>query len=251
MKKLFIACAILAMAAISGKSFAAGEVRMLQAESTNLCCGTAGHVGQIQARVKNLGSNKQVFARIKTAYGSWVDVPLHFSYASGSGSETWETDRIEYNAYIGVTEVVDFSVKYQVNGNTYWDNNASANYRLPRGGGVMLGRGINITNYLYKPTYYDGLAGMLTLRSIPGVKNVQLHYSTDYGATIKRVNATLYPSPTNTVGTESWHYFADIKGSPGTKIYYAFSYTVNGTTYWDTNGGGYYQTVYAPLVFGN
>lgn len=248
MKKLFIACAILGLSAFSGTSLAAGEVRLLQAESAPYYGTNPGwHVGQIEARVKNLGTNKQVYARMKTAYGSWVEVPLHYSYAAGTESEVWVTDRFEYSFYIGLTDMIDFSVKYLVNGQTYWDTNAAANYHLPREGGVLLGKGINIQNYSYSPTFSNGLAGVLTLRSIAGAKNVQLHYSTDAGATIKRANATLYPAPNNpnAIGTELWTYAVDIAGGQGTHVYYAFSYTVNGKTYWDNNGGAYYHSVYA------
>lgn len=257
MKKLIRACAVLAMAALTAKSMAAGEVGLLQAESYPVYnSNPAWHVGTIEARVKKLGANKQVFAHVKTAYGSWVDLPLHHAADSGSNTEVWITDRIEYSAYIGPTNTIEFAVKYIVNGITYWDNNAAANYRLPKDGGMLLGRGIKIRDYAQSPTFYGGLAGVLTLRSMPYAKNVRVHYSTNAGATIKTANATFQawpgnveqrqpPNP-NLIGTEMWQYSVDVPPGTASTIYYAFSYTVNGKTYWDNNGGTYYRAYFSP-----
>lgn len=257
MKKLMMACAVVALSAWAPPGMAAGEVRLLQAESYPMYnTNPAWHVGAIEARVKNLGPNKQVFVHLKTAYGGWVDLPLHHSYDSSSNTEVWITDRVEYSYYIGLTDVVEFSMKYVVNGITYWDNNAAANYRLPKDAGTMLGRGINIRAYSPSATFSSGIAGVLTLRSMPYAKKVKLHYSLDAGATIKTVNATfrswpakpemrLPPNP-NLIGTEMWEYSLDIPAGTSS-IYYAFSYTVNGKTYWDNNGGTYYRANYGTV----
>lgn len=255
MKKLMMACAVVAMSAWGPSSLAADEVRLLQADSSPVYgADPARHAGSIEARVKNLGPNKQVFARLKTAYGSWVDLPLYHSRNTGA-TEVWVSNHVEYSSYIGNTDMIEFSIKYIVNGNTYWDNNASAKYHLPKDAGRMLGRGINIKHFAQTDYFSSNLAGFLTVRSMPYAKKVKVHYSLDGGATIKTADASFRATPANPevrlppnpnlIGTELWSYDVAIPAGT-TTIHYAFSYTVNGKTYWDNNGGAYYRSDFIP-----
>ena len=49
--------------------------------------------------------------------GEWFDLDGKYQYSLNNGYEVWLCTPVVYSA------TVEFCIKYQVNGQTYWDNN--------------------------------------------------------------------------------------------------------------------------------
>lgn len=253
MQKTLMALGFLALSAVSSMTMAAGEVSLVKSYSqSSYYHGFSWENGHFEAQVDNLGYAKNVSVFYKKTDGTWADYPLSFERATGANKEIWSADfSIDYAGVstLPTGPVVEFAVKYQVNGQTYWDNNASANYKLTRGAGSILGNGVNVSVTAFPSEIKLGTGGNsasnhITVRNIAPAKNVKVTYTTDNWATTKVANATFSstwyygysntPNP-NPMGFEEWFFTLDL--STGTQVKYAVSYTVNGVTYWDNNNG--------------
>lgn len=82
---------------------------------------------KICAAVKNIGNPKKVTARYTMDnWASYKDVPLSYdSTPSGQNFEYWS---VTLNLDENKMDSFQFCIKYEVNGNTYWDNNFGRNY---------------------------------------------------------------------------------------------------------------------------
>lgn len=81
---------------------------------------------EIFAAVKNLAFEKQVGIAVTT--NAWATSSLvfgEFDHSLKSGNEVW---RIE--AEVGSARPVEFALFYRVDGQEFWDNNFSRNYRV-------------------------------------------------------------------------------------------------------------------------
>lgn len=253
MKALLKVVAVVALAAASTLASAAGEVALIKAKSITSTYRGYWHYGRFEAQVANLGYNKNVTAFIKKLDGSWVDFPMSFVRTAGA-KEIWAAD---YNVYSlpETGDIIEFAVKYQVNGLTYWDNNNWANYKLTRGGGALLGTGVNVSENFYAAEMNIGATqttwgSHVTVRNLAYTKDVKVIYSTDNWATTKTATATYNPhfwfssystiANPNAMGFEEWSFSLDI--GTANQVEYAISYTVNGQTYWDNNFGRNYYS---------
>lgn len=148
-----------------------------------------------------------------------------------------------------------FAVKYEVDGQTYWDNNGGQDYTV-EGSGVNLYNGVDVLQWgtaaLYGSSSYLFLGA--NLRNLSYDKDVDVVYTTDGWATVR--TAPLYydswqvygygsaPSP-NDAGIEYWTGAVEV-GSTATEVEYAFAYEVGEQTYWDNNFGANYVVQRSP-----
>ena len=83
----------------------------------------------LQVAVKNLAYNKTVKVRYtEDNWATYQDVDLQYNSAiSGTDSELWD---VTLNLDDTSHDNFEFCVFYQVNGQTYWDNNFGSNYDI-------------------------------------------------------------------------------------------------------------------------
>ena len=81
----------------------------------------------MNANVKNLAPTKKVIIRYTLDnWNTYHDAELEYVAATpGTNSETWSID-LEIDGFN--SNSFQYCVKYEVNGQTYWDNNFGANY---------------------------------------------------------------------------------------------------------------------------
>jgi len=249
MKKAIWNVVGLGLAVWSTVATAAGEIKLQQVTSiVSTKYGISQQGSTFEANVANLAYNKQVFAHYKREDGTWVDLPLTYSRSAGSGREIWTTS---YSPPLNTTIDLQFALKYVVNGQTYWDNNAGGNYFVPKDSGAHLGAGINIHNLYHQPAvrlgYSDAYVyGAAALRNLAVLKDVTIVYSTDNWVTTKSTTASYSPNHwagayssaanPNADGIEVWPFSLNV-GTGATQVDYAIRYTVNGEVHWDNNGG--------------
>lgn len=187
--------------------------------------------------ISNLGYQKQIIAHAKNSYGVWVDLPLTFNRSVANGKELWTGTFLRD---LGQADV-EFALKYQVNGQTYWDNNNGANYHINAFGTRLFNSNVSLNeNPAITPTELVLSNGntrgtAITLKNLGPNKVVKVVYSTNNWATTQTSLAN-FSALNSTLGTEVW-WFALNVGTTATSVDFAISYTVNGQTYWDNNYG--------------
>ncbi|GAA4276876.1 carbohydrate-binding protein [Aquimarina mytili] len=206
-------------------------------------------------RVSNLAYDKQVSIYHEKVDGTWEEIPLSYAYSLDNQNEIW----IGEYRYTGYTEAKiyddEFVVKYDVDGNTYWDNNNGSNYSIQEKevGSFFAQADLNISvdadyDSLY-PVY--GSSGnkfsvIADVRNITSDKQVEVAYTTDGWQTIQYLPLSFTPrwysgyqyvliSP-NQFNIERWTGSVILDASINS-VEYAVVYKVNGQEYWDNNYG--------------
>lgn len=210
--------------------------------------GKNNYVANFSVAVDNLSPHKRVFIHRMHTDGAWHDIPMYYDSPAGNGKEIWKL-RGGYKAgWSGV-----FSVKMEVDGAQFWDNNDGNNYH-------MFGSGYTIGNERDVVVSYMGvtdafeldksrLFSTIILRNISVSKHVEIVYSFDSWVTSSAVNASydgssvlygygVYPNPSAN-NAESWSASFDFpKGKSGE---FFVRYNVNGVDYIDNNFGANYR----------
>ncbi|CAH1225598.1 hypothetical protein PAECIP111893_05276 [Paenibacillus plantiphilus] len=191
--------------------------------------------------VTNLSPTKQVKVVYTTGGGIWLEQSASYVTSVAGGYEAWNFD---IDAPLAST--FEFAIKYEVNGQTYWDNNNGSNYKV--GGATQPDKILSKAALkLYESSYYSNRSGLYVggkvyLKNIAPTKTVNIVYSYDNWATVLTASAT-YDSavPNSSNAFEIWNFNFSATGQP---IKFAISYTVSGVTYWDNNNGANYSLVF-------
>ena len=244
----------------------AAPVELVKAHSVTAPGGRYGQgpnqLFNFSIKVDNLALHKKVSIHYADADGQWRSMPATFSQAISGQQELWQggwTRSLEGGSIAPLN--LQFAIKYEVNGSTYWDNNGGRNYRLAASSGELLTRPVLLDHALAvaphsgadgssKPGFFQG--GVL-LQNLGYAKEVKIHYSLNNWATVKLINANFtearllqgqmvsYP---NSNGVEYWQFHSEgaaLQQATASQIVFAVSYKVNGVTYWDNNFGQNYR----------
>lgn len=247
MKKWFASLTLFAVLfgiTFAGSAFASGnEVQLIDSQVFTYKYGYTEFSGNIE--VENLGYSKQVTVHYTTDDVNWYDTSANYVGATDGTHEKWNflistSSLTSDHPELKNLATVKFAIKYEVNGNTYWDNNGGANYtNSPYSAGsssVILGK----PNVLHKYGQLSNgtFSGYVYVKNLNPVKTVKIRYTTDNWATYTDGTAT-YTSPANNYNSvEGWSFNFNVPGAAQVK--YAVAYTVNGVTYWDNNYGNNY-----------
>lgn len=233
----------------AGSAFASGdEVKLIDSEvSVIYKPGYVGFSGDIE--VANLGPEKNVTVHYTTDDTTWYDTSANYVGPTDGSHEKWRFSISTNGSTTDHTELKDlrsikFAIKYEVNNQTYWDNNGSANYynEVNRNyplRSVILGAP-NVFNA--NSTLSNGeFSGNIYVKNLNPEKKVKILYTTDDWATTREAYA-VYTGPLNNFNSvENWNYSINVPGA--TNVKYAISYTTAGQTYWDNNYGHNYEVV--------
>jgi len=106
---------------------ASDKVRLMHAHFTPYYKNGFDHAElQGAIEVKNIGASKQVWLHYQTSSGQWLNHPAFYVAPTSNGYKAF-TFRLPL---AGSVSTLKFAVKYEVNGHTYWDNNAEQNYQF-------------------------------------------------------------------------------------------------------------------------
>jgi hypothetical protein len=253
MNKLFSLLISLAILIFASSSIAQDDmVKMIRSENYDSCIycssrpATCYDKRTFLIQVKNVAYEKHVYVHHKINDSLWIDLPAHYDrQCCNSNYELWSLDTsVLYLNNLGN----QFVIKYDVLGQTYWDNNNGANYTVLSnnnyGRGPMLGNDINV---LLRKAYISSIDHKLhadiDLRNIAYTKNVVLTYTTDNWQHSTSLNAN-YQSSTligdcsyiywpNAYNVERWSVVSPTTITGPVQLY--ISYTVNGQTFYDNN----------------
>ncbi|WP_109301542.1 carbohydrate-binding protein [Aquimarina sp. AU474] len=214
--------------------------------------GFTAYSKKFTVRVANLNVDKTVSIFQKKIDGSWGEIPLTYQFNIDDQNEIWAGE--VNNEGFGISQIYDdeFVVKYEVNGNTYWDNNNAANYAMSIQDGYFFAQpDLNVSvdtdfsSISYVP-FYDQNSINITVdvRNLAPQKEVGVIYTTDGWKTQDYFSLSyrsfwnngplfLVQSP-NDFGVERWSGNVRVDKTANT-IEYAVVYKVNGQEYWDNN----------------
>ncbi len=216
--------------------------------------GYSTYTRKFTVKVADLSYDKQVSIYHEKVDGTWEEIPLSFSMDIDDQNELW-TGESTIGGY-GVSPVYDdeFVVKYVVNGNTYWDNNNGANYKMARRDGYFivdpntnLSVDADYDSLNYFPSYdQNSLRVTVDVRNLAPNKEVGVLYTTDGWQTQRYFTLNyrnywysgpfFYIQSPNQFGIERWDGSVRFDKSINT-VEYAVVYKVNGQEYWDNNYG--------------
>lgn len=202
-----------------------------------------GHVEGYIA-VQNLAYDKKVTVHYSLDGGkTWADTAA--SYLRTNPSDNYEVWKFKTpSSSEDFQGPIKYCIKYEVNGQTYWDNNNGSNYTDGAFG----------QSYVYTHELNTGVSsGEKYLSFYVATKNltnninnstyVKVRYTEDNWNTYKE---TVINSPVGSYSSaEASQWLADIKVSSSAKqVQFAVLYEVNGTEYWDNNFGSNYVVNY-------
>lgn len=198
----------------------------------SMAVGAEGYV-----EVQNIGLEKTVTVHYSADGVNWKDAKAEYFKPTQGNYEAWKFKTDTFSIGMRGSATIQFAIKYEVNGQTYWDSNSGANYTVKAGYNVSsqydFGSG-GIARW-YEMQLADRVSIHAQLKSYAYDKDVRVRYSTDNWATYQEVQGT-YESTFPDSSIESWQFEV-----PTTETFeYAISYAVNGTTYWDNNFGENY-----------
>ena len=211
-------------------------VNLIYAKPAYTSTGT-GATGYVE--IENIAYDKDVTVDYSFDGEKWYDCAAEYYKPTWGNYEAWkfETPATAYGYKSSVT--VQFAIKYEVNGQTYWDNNNGQNYSVAAGYDTTnrfdFGVG-GIANF-YSNRYGNSINCTLALKDLGNPKNVKVIYTTNNWSTTNEVNAEYYYTFEKNNYVQLWNYTIPTTES---NVQYKLSYTVNGTTYIDDNFGDYY-----------
>ena len=226
-----LVCCLLAVSVFSSQAFAATSndspnVQLYYAQQGGP--GEAAYDGYFGSiAVKNLGYEKKVTLHYTQDGVNWSDSDASYSKADPNDSEydIWTF------AILSPSSPITFTIKYEVNGQTYWDNNNGKNYSLNFSNIAVLGKSVLKTIRRYPLSDYPYI---IYLKNIDYQKIVKVRYTTDNWSSYQEVNATY--SKAENANIDEWN----IPGSIPIGAKFEVLYSVSGTTYTDNNFGDFY-----------
>ena len=203
-----------------------------------------GATGYVE--VENLAYEKNVTIHYSFDGEEWFDCDAEYYKPTWGNYEAWKFTTTGKTPVYRSTVGVWFAIKYEVNGETYWDNNDGQNYYVSSGylTGVSFDFGVGglAHNSAYKYSNKDTVYGSLQLENLGYEKDVKVIYTTDNWETTHEVSAEFNKFTIMNDNIEIWNYSYSTSEND---IQFKLLYTVNGITYVDDNFGDYYTvTVY-------
>lgn len=185
---------------------------------------------EVYVIVDSNGANKKVTLHYEDVAGAeWKDLNGEFVKNLNNGTEIWKVK-------LDGVDCLQYAIRYDVDGQTYWDNNNTKNYTLNNELGVANLKLNTPLQYGLNAEYYPI---SVTVKNLAYNKVVKVRYTQDNWATYTDENLSY--SYGNSDGTETWSTTLKLDSNKKDQIHYAISYTVNGVTYWDNFFGNNYN----------
>lgn len=202
-----------------------------------------GHVEGYIA-VQNLAFDKKVTVHYSLDGGkTWADTAA--SYLKTNPSDNYEVWKFKTPSSSEDFEgPIKYSIKYEVNGQTYWDNNNGNNYTDGAFGKSYLYTS-DVTGGTYNGKRYFSLyvATKNLIKSNNDSSYVKVRYTDDNWNTYKEVTVKSHEGSSSLDAVLGWP--VGITTTTSSKqIQFAVAYEVNGTEYWDNNFGSNYVVNY-------
>jgi hypothetical protein len=227
---------------------AKNPVRLKYIESDNFSPGggvTGVNNTKITAKVKNIAFAKNVAIHYAQPNGAWVERPL-----------AWQNNFSNYDLF-GLTDnsfiTTEFVIRYTVNGETFWDNNGGANYRIDSGRPNTVGGNVILNKATARRGSQAGggfvfttswVEGEIFVKNLSFQKHVGIRLSANGGASFHDTNASFSGNVPVAVGlsqVEIWKFKTPElnldQSTPNFKFAIFYNNLDNGEWFWDNSFG--------------
>ena len=194
--------------------------------------------------VENLAYQKQVVVHHGECTSPnncpWQDTAASYLGPGPGNRERWAftTPVKEIWGLTGSSSPLLFAIRYGVSGQTFWDANGGADYRLEYGPTpVALGGSAVLLASASATT--GGLTVKACVKDLAYTKSVSLVYTTDGWVTVKTAPLAYDAALPGAPSVESWKAQLALPAA-ATKLRFALRYEVAGAVYWDNNLGADY-----------
>ncbi|CAH1223239.1 hypothetical protein PAECIP111893_04938 [Paenibacillus plantiphilus] len=223
------------------------KVNLLYASVKQTCDTCYSFQGAVE--VENLAYQKKVTVVYNAGNQGWKEFQAQYLGKTEGNLEAW-TFKLENPDF--ANKRIQFAIKYEVNGQTYWDNNNGYNtdFHIGLGPDVTVPSVVLRKSRLITGDYSasdEGLKGQVHLLNIAYQKEVKIVYSTDGWATRKEALAKYDGKLPGSSNIETWSFQIGLPESVQ-KAEFAVAYKVNGVTYWDNNLKQNYKAVISPYT---
>ncbi|KAJ3301019.1 hypothetical protein HDU76_005885, partial [Blyttiomyces sp. JEL0837] len=179
--------------------------------------------------VQNLAFDKVIQIFYQDFNGVWATTNfVNAGYSSSTSSGGYEIWNVNAQNVANIGSGSQFYVKATMKGNSYYDNNSSSNYN------------IFVPIQLKQFSCSNGRAnGQILVQNIASNKTIFAIFSTPSGSWTNSSNpAATYSGSKANNGYELWNFNGAV-ADVGSQFF--LQYTVNGQTYYDSNGGPQYN----------
>jgi hypothetical protein len=236
-------------------------IELVSANSRKVNLGSAVLVGVIEGtvEVQNYSSTKDVVIYYNHEGTEWEEQNCYYQETLPGGTELWGFAVTIYEipfTYEPEAANVQFALRMDANGQSYWDNNDGADYMLSIKGtdqlftDVALGsKAVEVSSARFGSVYPAGtvLTVEVNLLNLAYTKDVKIVYTKDNWATV--LESPMFYLETAFNGQEIWmgapvidRYIRGASNQESTEqVDFCIAYTVNGVTYWDNNDGDNYS----------
>ncbi|MBW1810732.1 MAG: hypothetical protein JRJ87_21245 [Deltaproteobacteria bacterium] len=194
--------------------------------------------------VENLAYEKQVVVHyLDRQSGNWRDIQAVFLQSLSDNKEVWyfESEEVGYSPRLSAD--FQFAIRYSVNGEEYWDNNAGKDYRISTGPrplyptDLVLGKSEVALRKANGHNSWTGntLEGFVHLKNLAYDKAVKIVYTIDGWDSVNEGYAS-YGRPLSD-NQEAWYFSIPLGGGYGQvmAVEFAICCEVNGIQIWDNN----------------
>jgi hypothetical protein len=199
-------------------------------------------------KVKNVGYNKNVTVHYTSDNNGpgWYDVEAEYYQTIEDGYEIWKFSTPDFSWHRFNSPSITFAIRYEVNGQVYWDNNGGEDYSM------YIDLGSRYQDFLLGPetqvltedisieprdATFTTIEWSGHVQNLGYEKEILVVFSTDNWATSMCIGAKYANDGTPIQpGIEKWTATSTIPvGMQGKYVQSYIAYTVNGQTYYDNN----------------
>ena len=196
--------------------------------------------------VENIAYEKRVVVRWRNV--KCVDTEATYLRSSGGNTEIWRAVSPTHSCWSNQgpgTESIKFAIRYDVAGETHWDNNGGWDYSCAcwnNDNSVVLGPNLLLKSAaVVQGTGGEYLRGEIFVKNLDYAKRIDVIYTIDRWVHAQKVPAWFREEANAQVGhpNEVWEFSAPLGRQKdfSVEVRFALRYEVDGKAYWDDNVG--------------
>jgi Carbohydrate/starch-binding module (family 21) len=196
--------------------------------------------------VENIAYEKRVVVRLRN--GECVDTEATYLRSSGGNTEIWRAVSPTHSCWSNEgpkTESIKFAIRYDVAGETFWDNNGGCDYYCAcwnNDSSVVLGPNVLLKSAaVAEGAGGEYLQGQIFIKNLGYAKRVDVIYTTDRWVHAQKAPASFREEADAQLGhpNEVWEFSAPLGRQKdfSVEVRFALRYEMDGKVSWDDNVG--------------